>query len=221
MSEPVGNSPRQPGAIPSNSHKTQREAEVKKKAEEPRGPVDKIIEGKVVTRKPSRLKRVARSFVADDVQNIGDYLLIDVVVPAVKNLIRDLVVGGTDRALYGRSRPTRNGIGGGAPTSFKTRYDKMSDGSEPRRMLSREARARHDFGEIILDDRAEAIGVIEALIARVDQYGVASVSDLYDFVGVSGSYADRSHGWRDLSTADVRQYRGGWLLDLPQPEPIR
>lgn len=220
MSEPVGNSPRGTN-IPSNSHK-EREKEVPKEAEVSRDPVEKIVAGKVVTRKQSWWKRATRSLIADDAQSIGDFILVDVVIPAVRNLIADTIKGGTDRVLYGQSR-ARRGVGiGGEPRSLRTRYDRMADDrGEPRRMMSRESRARHDFDEVTLDDRAEAIEVVEALITRVSRYGSASVSDLYDLVGVTGSYADQKWGWTDLTTADVRQSRGGWLLDLPRPEPLR
>lgn len=219
MSEPVGNAPRS-SDIPSNSHR-ERESLEAKKGEDTREPIQKIIEGKVVTRKPPWWKRAARGMIAEDAQNVGDYLLIDVVLPSLKNLVRDLVVGGTDRTLFGRGQVRRGGgMGmGSSREPLRTRYDQM--GGEPRRMMSREARARHDFDEVTLDNRAEAIEVVETLIARVERYGAASVSDLYDLLGVTGSYADRGYGWTDLSTADVRQYRGAWLLDLPRPEALR
>lgn len=221
MSEPVGNSPRGP-SIPGNSHK-EREVALPKKEEEPREPVQKIVEGKVTTRKQPWWKRAARNMVAEDAQSVGDWILTDVIVPAAKNLILEIVIGSTERTLLGGSRNRRGVRGGlrGEITGLRsTRYDQMGPG-EPRRMLSRETRARHDFDEVVLDSRSEAIAVVEDLIARVIRYGAASVADLYDLVGVTGSFADQRWGWTDLSTADVRQSRGGWLLDLPQPEPLR
>lgn len=216
MSDPVGNSPRV--NIPGNSHK---EREQQKAEAEPREAVQKIIEGKVVTRKQAWWKRATRSLVADDVQNIRGYLLSDIVLPTARNFIRDIVVASTDRALYGSTRVRRDGPGyglGGTIGGIRTKYDQMST---DRRPMSREAQRRHDFDEVVLDSNAEAVEVVEALIARVIRYGAASVADLYDLVGVTGSFADQKWGWTDLSTADVRPSRGGFLLDLPQPEPLR
>lgn len=217
MSEPVGNAPRSMGDIPNNSHK---EREAKKSSTEPeRAKAEKIIEGKVVTRKPPWYKRFARSMIAEDATSIGDFIITDVIVPATKNLLRDIVVGGMDRTLYGSAR-NRRSVFGDRPSLRSTRYDRMSE-PEPRRILSRDSRARHDFNDVVLDTRTEAVEVIEALLDRIDRYGSASVSDLYDFVGVTGSYADRNWGWTDLRTADVRQVRGGFLLDLPLPDLLR
>lgn len=213
MSEPVGNSPR--GAIPGNSHK---EREAKEAEAAPREELEKIVEGKVVTRKAPFWKRATRSLVAEDAQSIGDYVWIDILLPTLRNAIRDVVVGSTDRALYGSSS-RRGGVRGGS--SLRTRYDRMAEEPSPRRTMSREARARHDFDDIILDSYGEAVEVVETMIARVDRYGSASIADLYDLLGVTGSFADQRWGWRDLRGADVRQTRGGYLLDLPEPEPLR
>lgn len=222
MSEPVGNGPRRLGDVPGNSHKA-REAGPggEGKLEEPREAPQKIVAGKVVKRKTPWYKRAMRGLIADDAQSIGQYLLIDVVQPSIKTLLGNMIHGTTDQLLWGQSRHRRSGgMGGGGTSSLRTRYDRMSDPGEPRRAISQTARARHDFDDIILDDREEAIEVVEALINRVAQYRAASVADLYDYVGVTGSYADRNYGWTNLETANVRQHGAGWLLDLPRPQPL-
>lgn len=222
MSEPVGNAPRTPGDIPGNTLKDRgapKQLTAKEEPAEPKEPAQKIIEGKATTRKLPWYKRVVHSMVADDISSIREWIVVEVVVPSVRNLIADTIKGSTDRVLYGQARARSRGLSG-ERTSLRTRYDKMSEG-EPRRMLSRESRARHDFDDVVLDTHAEAVDVIEALIDRVERYGATSVSDLYDFVGVTGSFADQRWGWTDLRNADVRPVRGGFLLDLPRPEPLR
>lgn len=220
MSEPVGNSPRTPGDVPGNSHRTQQ-AKQKEPVEvtEVKEPVNKIIEGKAVARKVPWYKRFAHKLVADDAQSMGDWVMQEVLIPSLRNLISDTVNGSTQRLLYGTARP-RGATRVGERPGLRTRYDQMSD-HEPRRMLSRESRARHDFNDVVLDTRSDAIDVVEALIDRVERYQSASVSDLYDLVGVTGSFADQRWGWTNLRDADVRQVRGGFLLDLPSPEPLR
>lgn len=226
MNEPVGNQPRQKSAkdgmaeIPGNSHKT-RAPEAEAQTTE-REKAEKLIEGTVVTRKLPWWKRLASSMIADDAQTVGDYVLTDVVIPAAKNLISDIVGQGVNRMLFGSAERTRR-LGARGTSLRHVPYDRLSTGidREPRRSLSQTARATHDFGEVVLETREEAVVVIDALIERVAHYGSATVSDLYDILGVTGSYVDRQWGWTDLVTADIRQVRGGFLLDLPRPEPIR
>jgi hypothetical protein len=66
----------------------------------------------------------------------------------------------------------------------------------------------------------EAEEVIKRLDQLVDRYGSASVSDLYDLVGVSSEFTDGKWGWVDLRGADINRIRQGYLLDLPRPEPL-
>lgn len=220
MSEPVGNAARTPGDVPSNTLKG-RDAPKKEVAEDA-PPAEKIVEGKVVTRKVPWYKRFASNLIADDATSMGDWIMQEVILPSVRNLISDAVKGSTDRVLYGSRGRAGGSILGNRGGSLRTRYDRMSEEREPRR-LTREARARHDFDEVVLDSRSEAIEVIEALVDRAVRYKAVTVSDLYDLLGVTGSYADRSYGWSEaeLRYADVRQTRGGYLLELPKPEPLR
>jgi len=223
MSEPVGNSPRRKpetqsgmSAISGNSHKD-REAPAEKAAV--RDPISKIVEGNVVSRKQPLWKRFSRTMLAEDAGNVGEYILTDVIIPATKNLIVDMVGQSIERILFGTSRGRIRRSPLGASLREQVNYSRLS--SEPRRSMTREARARHDFNEIVLENRTEAIEVVEALVDRIARYGAVTVADLYDFVGTTGSFADQRWGWTDLTTADVRQVPGGFLLDLPGPEPVR
>jgi hypothetical protein len=225
MSEPVGNQPRKKpetqsgmSAITGNSHKNRGAAEETEMAREP---IEKIVEGKVVSRKQPIWKRFTRSMVAEDVGNVGEYILTDVVIPATKNLIVDMVGQSIERVLFGTSRGRIRRSPLGMSLRDQVNYSGRYSGESVRRPMTREARARHDFNEIVLENRSEAIEVVEGLVDRIARYGSVTVAELYDFVGTTGSFADQRWGWNDLSTADVRQVPGGFLLDLPAPEPIR
>ena len=87
-------------------------------------------------------------------------------------------------------------------------------------MISRRARASHDFDEVILQSRAEAEEVIDNLYEVVSQYGAASVADLYQLVGITASHQDTKWGWTELRGTGVSKVRHGYLLDLPQPVPL-
>lgn len=226
MTEPVGNRPRKPqekeaplSGLTGNSHKSREES-----VEKEREPVEKSIEGRVISRKTPWYKRFGRSMIAEDAGHVGDYILQDVLVPATKNLIVDIVSQSVEKVVFGttRGRVRRSPLGMSLRDQVNYGGISRDRDREPRRgIMSREARARHDFNEIVLEHRSEAIEAVEFLVSRISRYGSATVADLYDFVGVTGSFADQRWGWTDLVTADVRQVPGGFLLDLPAPEPIR
>lgn len=230
MTEPVGNAQRGAGPLPgSNSHSARAAAATaagpSKPAEE-REAIEPIVHGKVIQKKPNVFKRAARGMVADDVTNVGDFVLSDVLVPAIRNLVYDIVSQGAHRVLFGTARGPRRGVGTGAYSgaggNLKTAYHRVSN--EPVRnepTMSRSDMARHNFDEIFLDDNAEAMDVLENLVARVERYGSASVSDFYDYLGVTGGFTDQAYGWKNLSGAQVRQTRKGYTFDLPRPIALR
>lgn len=214
MSEPVGNAPR-PASPVGNSHKL-REAAAP--PEEEREKIDKIITGKVVVKKPNVLKRAARSMVADDVTNVGDFVVAEVFVPALRNLIYDIVSKGSHRILFGTSQIARRGVTTSGPvTSLKTAYHEARSQGEPVRSISPEAAARHSFEDISLEFHSEAIDVLEKLVARIDRYRAVTVADFYQFLGMPTGFPDRKWGWTNLDEANVRQTRDGYVFDLPRP----
>lgn len=230
MPEPVGNARREAGPLPgSNSHAARAAAATaaapSKPAEE-REAIEPIVHGKVTQKKPNVFKRAARGMVADDVTNVGDFVLSDVLMPAVRNLIYDIVSQGAHRVLFGTAaRGTRRGVGTGGygtAANLKTAYHRVS--AEPARAepsISRADMARHNFDEIYLDDNAEAQDVLENLRARVERYGSASVADFYDYLGVTGGFTDQAYGWKNLGAAEVRHTRKGYTFDLPRPIALR
>lgn len=230
MTEPVGNAQRGDLPLPgSNSHAARAAAEKAagpaKPAEE-REKVEPIVHGKVIQKKPNVFKRAARGMVADDVTNVGDFVLTDVLMPAVRNLIYDIVSQGAHRVLFGTARGPRRGVGtggySGPGTNLKTAYHRVTNEPIHREpTISRSDMARHNFDEIYLDDNAEAMDVLENLVARVERYGSASVADFYDYLGVTGGFTDQAYGWKNLSGAQVRQTRKGYTFDLPRPIALR
>lgn len=197
---------------PSNSKKKKEEVEQKR---EPR--VAKTISSEVVERKKPLGKRFMAAFTGDDSRTVGQYVLFEVVLPAAKQLISDVVTQATERFLFGDSGGRRSSRPG------YTAYNRMSSTQNRReepRVLSQRARATHNFDEIVLPDRRDAERVLEDLIACVDEYDVATVSDLYDLVGITGSFQDDKWGWYDLRDSRVKRVREGYLLDLPRTQPI-
>jgi hypothetical protein len=114
--------------------------------------------------------------------------------------------------------------GDGPYINYQSPYSKRRrdprDRDDRPRDLSRRARASHDFDEIILGTRVEATEVIDRLYDIIAKYEMATVSDLYDLIGVTGSWTDDKWGWVDLRGAGVTRVRNGYLLALPRPEPL-
>ena len=229
MPEPVGNANRSAAPLPGgNTHSARQAAERAAQPVEEREPVEKVITGKVVQKKPNIIKRAMRGMVADDVTNVGDFVVSEVVMPAFRNLLYDIVSQGSHRVLFGTSARARRGMyapapGYGGPVgNLKTAYHRAREDSAPAGpQMSRQDQALHNFDGIFLDTHADAQEVLDQLQARVERYGFASVADFYGYLGVTGSFADLKHGWTDLSTASVRHARQGFTFDFPRAQPLR
>lgn len=207
--------------FPSNRHKERAKNE---KPEEKQ--VQKVIQTEVVRRKQPLGKRLAQTFVGGDARSVWGYVAFDVLIPAAKDMFADAVSQGVERMIFGEVRSTSRRTGR-RPNDPYISYNRYSGGmrrQEPdrgsRQTISRRARASHDFDEIILSTRVEADEVIDRLFDLIAKYESATVADLYDLVGISGSYTDDKWGWLDLRGGGVTRVRNGYLLDLPKPEPL-
>lgn len=208
---------------PGNSNRaTSKAAEKKPKAAPPEKKVEKVVVGKVTRRKKPLGKRFSETFVGGDAQTVWTYVLNDVMVPAAKDMVADAVSQGIEKMLFGESRGRSRGatVAGAAYTSYNRISTQAKAAAGPRRDISHKARANHDFDEIILDTRAEAQEVLDQLFTLISDYDVATVADLYEMVGQTGTFTDEKWGWVDMRGAGVSRIKGGYLLNLPRPEYI-
>lgn len=208
------------GGYPSNS-KIESEKDIPEKVK-----VEKVIQGEAVKKKKGLGSKIAETFTGDDVQSVGEYVVLEVLIPALKSAISDATSQGVDRILFGDTRRRAGGgprVGGYSGRSY-TNYSSQRRTAEPEpirgREISRQGRTTHNFDEIVLSTRGDAEITLERLNDLVDIYGVATVTDFYDLVGITGSYTDDKWGWTDLRDASFTRVRNGYLLNLPRTVPL-
>lgn len=197
----------------SNSHKS-REAE---KASDRK--VEKVISGTAKKRKKSGAEKLASVFVTEDVEKVKSYILMDVLVPAVKKAISDIVTNGIDMILYGETNHKEHKTVA-SKVSYRNYYDKKEEPRYHERYSSNRSRIGYDYDDIILDTRGEAENVMERMYDLIETYKMVSVADLYELVGVTGSYTDNKYGWTDISTASVVRIRDGYVIKMPRAMPL-
>lgn len=205
--------------LPSNSRKSREHGDKKEKK------VERVTKGSVKVRKKSAGKKVLDSFISEDAGNIGSHVWHDVLIPAAKDAIADMVQGGLNMLFWSSSdRGSRRGRN--KSSSSKTSYSYSSIRDEPKRQISHTTRSQHALHEVVFEygehenPKQTASNVLEHLIDFTVDYGVATVSDFYDLVGVTGEYTDHDYGWTDLGNARVRHVRGGYIIDLPKPKRV-
>jgi hypothetical protein len=194
-------------SFPSNAHRDREEKEEPKR-------IEKVVSGVVVKRKKSLCRRFLETFIADDIHDVGSYIIHDVLIPAAKDTLYDLIKGSLEMSLFGDKKGSRTRRDQGR--SYVSYNNYSSNKRDERRDLSYKDRARHNFDDIILESRGEAEEVLSHLVDLTLDYGQASVSDLYDLVGITGNFTDDKWGWTNLSSASVSRVREGYMINLPK-----
>ncbi len=209
--------------FPSNSHVSKRESKVEKieKIEDKR--ILKVVKGDVIRRKKPLGTRFVEAFFGGDGKGAMDYVVDDVLLPALKDMVTDAVSEGVQRLIRGDSRPPSRHTT--SRPSSHVNYGGYSDRNgrreEPRRS-DRRTRSSRRIEQIILSSRDEAEDTLAEMFNTLERYGSVSVSELYEMVGIEGTHVDDAWGWTDLYDAGVRRLnRDQWLIKLPDPEPLR
>lgn len=178
-------------------------------------------------------EETAASQVARDVRNM---LIWDIVVPEVRKALfgmLDLFCDAIKRSAReafgleaqrtpddrvirrnGRSYVSYDMIHGDSRRSRRDRTDRHA-------ATRRRGRRAYSFDDIVFDTREDAESVIERLVDLTVEFGEATVSDLLDLVGETGTWADDDNGWEELGKARVVRIDRGWILDLPRPYSLR
>lgn len=210
--------------FPSNSKSTRKHRVSAPNPKPEERHIEKVVSGKVIKQKKGLGRKFAEAFVGDDSKNVGEYVIYDVLIPAAKDTIVDMVKGAIEMLMFGekRSRNIRRDSGR-SHTSYGSYFktnDREREPRDDRRDISKTGRARHDFDEVILESRGEAEEVLSNLVDFIIDYGQATVADFYDLVGITTNFADNKWGWTDLRNASVSRVRGGYLINLPRTQPL-
>ena len=169
------------------------------------------------TRKKSEIQKAAGLFISEDASTVKEHLIQDVVIPTAKDLIVNVITDAVNIIFWGS---TRRKSGSGSRIGYASRFDEVRDPRDRDRDRRRD-RTAIEYDDIIFDNRGDAEAVLANMDACLEQYGTVTVLDLFDFAGVTThNYMADRYGWKNLSTAEVRRIRDGFVIDLPRAFPI-
>lgn len=211
--------------FPGNS-RYEKESEITEETppiDETEGPrTRRIVTGEVI-----RTKKGVGSKLVELAGGVFGGLVQDVLVPALKDLARDFVYQGIDRALYrGDDRPTSR-PGSAYPSRVQstvhTPYNQVSrrQNNQPRQGSRRSAPEPINLDDIVLKTSVEAEDIKQEMAHVIERYGVCTVADLNHMLGLTSTYPDNNWGWFDLTGTRVRRERNGYRLILPTVEDVQ
>lgn len=210
--------------VPNNSNKAAR-GDTKEAPENPkrnkRKPI--VTKGSVSKKKRTVLDKFKESFLGES-ENLGDYIMYDVLVPAFRDTISDMGFGVIER-LFGNGRSRHRGSSnisrdrGRSYVSYNNSSSRKDDRGNGRD-LDRNSRARHDFDNVVFTNKWEAEDVLSHLADLISEYGEATVRDFYEFSDIESAYTDDKYGWTNLRDAYVDRTRNGFIIAFPQTRPL-
>lgn len=226
-----------------NSHVSRAAVEAEEKQDIQRKKLDAVGTGRSKPMKAPFLKRLKNTFIDDDFTptNLKDYVVKDVVAPAIQNAILDGVNGALEMAFgIGIVRRGTKRVSG--VISSRTQYRNSGNSrtinngsaSVSSQSAASERRSKSTFEPQMKDNKKEAEDImisLEALLEEQPDAGV-SVSDYYDAFGITTEHTDNKYGWYDLSgmrlqeirnafyDEDTRRYIPGWAVIMPPEQAL-
>lgn len=200
----------------SNSHKS------KQMNAEANGEIE-VVEGtkEIQMRKPSVGKKLMKTFIQEDFEDIKEAIIYDYIIPGIKECIRSVI----DMALGGDGRPSSR-------SSSRNSYDKYYRDRDrrDRRDSRRHERDRRDddlidFSDIVYDSRLQAEDIRNDLMRDIRQYESLSISNFWDILRENHyrvsdrwrRYTDNEFGWYDIGSCHIDRVHEGWVMRIPKP----
>lgn len=190
--------------------------------------VESVVTNEVTTRKKPLGRRILNIFVGGDSKSVAQYVIGDVLIPQVKDMIVEATTQGFERMIYGESRSGYRRRNPNRPGSGPTQYNRYAvrgnnplgrAGADDRRPVA-EPRGQ-DVDDLLFATRPEAELTLERMYDMLRDYESVSVADLYSLIGKSASYTDRKWGWTNLSGCRIYRDRdSGYVLEVPRTVPI-
>lgn len=184
-----------------------------------------VVNGKASSGR-SLFGRIAEIFTVNNIKDVRNYIVKDVIVPSILDMIYDGITRGANKLIYGdkgNPRDHRKKGFGGINYSGITR---LSDGEAIRSMQQKKADSSvsgiYDYNEIELRTRADAEVLLDSMCDYLEFHEIITVADMYSMANYNGGdYTDNYWGWSSLAGAHINRSLDGWVLKLPQVKNIK
>ena len=168
-------------------------------------------------------QKVKDAFISDEVHDVKSYIVFDVIIPAVKETIRSLIVNTVDMSLFGkvRSSSKTEQRGGSTYIAYERAYGNSQNVPKQSKVSGAPLRV-NELERVTFRDKNDAIEVLSYLFDNIEEYHVASVADFLGAADLGISPIHHKWGWYDLSGASIEENPedGTYWIKLPRPVAI-
>lgn len=202
-----------------NSNRARREAEEKELPEERTTKVNIRARAK----KETVGQKLKRAFFGENVENVGEYMIFDVGIPALKATMADMFSNGLEVLLFGESR------GRGKRDGYRSYSSASLARGDRDRRESYSSRRAMRYDDFLFDNAKDANYFLAEVLDYVKEYDrislavYISILQRYCDEKIETSWKDDRVGWYldDFRRVEpTRCGRDGWEIRLPRPERI-
>lgn len=200
----------------SNSHKSKVSAT---QVASSKKVVNKVVTNAATVKKKNEIQKFTDVFISEDVENVKEYIVGDVLIPAIKKTISDIVKTGIDMLMYGETRPQSSK--NQSRVQYQNYWDRQNRVDDRNRSSNGISRTGLNYNNITYSTLGDAVAVLNELDALIQEYGVASIADLYSASNVPyTNYMYNEYGWKNLDNAKTYPVSDGYMIRLPKAIPL-
>ena len=205
-----------------NSNRQRREIDSRGDVPDKRDPKKFAVKVKQETF-GSKLKK---AFFGESVENVGEHMLFNVGIPALKATIADMFSNGLEVLLFGETRGRRRS--NDRNSSYASIYRSSDRERDRDRDYRNDSRDNLSYRDIFFDTKREANDFLSEVLDYVKDNDRISISN-YISIAIRGTgiryeptWEDNHKGWyrEDLAGVEPIRTREGWELDIPRPGKV-
>ena len=166
------------------------------------------------------------AFFKGSVESAGRSIMADILIPAAKDTIYNMLNSFMSSILYGNAEIPTRGRSGNMRTMDGRPYNDYSNPSRAP-FAARQAnmqRSVYDYGSIEFETRGDAEVVLGYMRDICDEQGFCTVFNYYEITGNRPNSTDINYGWYELPEGIVKvqkKFNGYYRLTLPPVVAIK
>ena len=213
--------------VPYNNSYAAKSSLTQKKEEPEKPRLQGDIQGGVTLKRKTPGQRFMDRFVKTDLHTVGTTLFDDVIIPAIMDMLYKAGHDALSMFIYGDTRGSRTGglrsIGGIVRDYTSYSSSSISRSRDRDRVDIYRPEDSPRYNNLVFEIRSDAENILFNMRDYINTYNDIQIVKLYELVEeqtgikIQMTAQDAKFGWSDLTNATVRQVRGGYLLDLPNP----
>ena len=179
-------------------------------------------------RKKTFKDKLRASFIGSDANSIGEYLLFNILVPAIKNTAYNLINSSASMFILGNGQPQQyyDNRRPGSYVSYNYVASRPGFGNNGSYNYGAPAANVDSFRNISYATKAQADSVLSDMLDYIYSYNYVTVAKYYGLSGLGSqaTYQDEAWGWyslNEVASVPSSNEPGRWILTLPKARPIR